>query len=94
MSDISRELQEYLSRNDTKDKEPLLPTTIKDIKIPKIGAWFSRNGNVDDGEDSLSSSTTSLSGSGSSSSWFSSGQSDPLCPSLVIVKSFYFLNLT
>ena len=79
MGDLNRELQEYLARNDSKvdDKEALLPTSIKDIKIPKLTSWFNRNGSVEDDETSSTSSV------GSSSTWFASGQSDPFCPSLV-----------
>ncbi|KAG7165738.1 protein transport protein SFT2-like [Homarus americanus] len=74
MTDLNRELKEYLSRGDGKSesKVPLLPTTISDIKIPKISSWFTRNGNAaNEDEDTASSS-----------SWSSSPQSDPCLPSL------------
>nr|XP_027226727.1 uncharacterized protein LOC113818735 [Penaeus vannamei] len=77
MTELNRELKEYLSRSDGKSesKEPLLPTTIRDIKIPKIGSWFTRNGTAGSEEEDTASSS-------SSSSWFSSAQSDPCLPSL------------
>lgn len=79
MTELNRELKEYLSRSDGKSesKEPLLPTTIRDIKIPKIGSWFTRNGSAGSEEDDTTSTSSS------SSSWFSSAQSDPCLPSLV-----------
>lgn len=77
MTELNRELKEYLSRSDGKSesKEPLLPTTIRDIKIPKIGSWFTRNGTAGSEEEDTASPS-------SSSSWFSSAQSDPCLPSL------------
>ncbi|XP_071530377.1 vesicle transport protein SFT2C [Panulirus ornatus] len=77
MTELNRELKEYLSRGDGKSesKEPLLPTTIRDIKIPKISSWFSRNGTIGNGDEETGSAS-------SSSSWFSSAQSDPCLPSL------------
>ncbi|KAK3861766.1 hypothetical protein Pcinc_032303 [Petrolisthes cinctipes] len=88
MTQLNRELQEYLSRGDGKGEsnEPLLPTTITDLKLPKINKWFTRNGGNNNnnnngsnggGDDDGSSSSTT-----SSSSWFSSAQSDPCFPSL------------
>ncbi|XP_066963474.1 uncharacterized protein [Macrobrachium rosenbergii] len=82
MTDLNRELKEYLSRSDGKSeaKEPLLPTTIADIKIPKISNWFARNGTA--GAQDEETGSTSTSTSSTSSSWFSSAQSDPCFPSL------------
>ncbi|KAK8735227.1 hypothetical protein OTU49_005569 [Cherax quadricarinatus] len=73
MTDLNRELKEYLSRGDGKSesKTPLLPTTISDIKIPKITSWFSRNGGTAATEDEETASA---------SSW--SSQSDPCLPTL------------
>ncbi|XP_047497889.1 protein transport protein SFT2-like [Penaeus chinensis] len=78
MTELNRELKEYLSRSDGKSesKEPLLPTTIRDIKIPQIGSWFTRNGSAGGEEEDTASSSSS------SSSWFSSAQADPCLPSL------------
>ncbi|XP_045604759.1 uncharacterized protein [Procambarus clarkii] len=74
MTDLNRELQEYLSRSDAKSdsKVPLLPTTITDIKIPKLSSWFTRNGTAGSQDEET----------GSASSWSSSAQSDPCLPSL------------
>ena len=86
MSDLNRELKEYLSRNDkSADTESLLPTTMKDIKLPKISNWFNReeNGIADDVE-------TANQDNNGSSSWFSSAQKDPLLPSLVCIKTLIF----
>ncbi|XP_064078646.1 uncharacterized protein LOC135196110 [Macrobrachium nipponense] len=85
MTDLNRELKEYLSRGDGKSsssssleaKEPLLPTTIADLKLPKIGSWFTRNGAAGGVQDEETGGTST-----SSSSWFSSAQSDPCFPSL------------
>lgn len=81
MSELNKQLKDYLSRKDGKsaDTESLLPSTIKDIKLPKLSSWFQVNGDANASEnDSASTASTS-----SSSSWFSSAQSDPLLPSLV-----------
>ena len=77
MSVLNQQLKEYLSRNDAKsgDTESLLPTTIKDIKLPKLSTWFQVNGTSNPDAEAGSSA--------SSNSWFSSAQSDPLLPSLV-----------
>ncbi|KAK4302127.1 hypothetical protein Pmani_001723 [Petrolisthes manimaculis] len=84
MTQLNRELQDYLtsSKGDS-NKEPLLPSTITDLKLPKINKWwFNRtNNNNDNGVDGDEDGATSSSSS-SSSSWFSSAQSDPCFPSL------------
>ncbi|KAA0187121.1 hypothetical protein HAZT_HAZT002598 [Hyalella azteca] len=75
MAELNRELKEYLSRNNNDDKETLLPSTIKDIKLPKLSSWFTPNGSVVDEEAGGSPAQTS-------SSWFSSNKSESIFPSL------------
>ncbi|MPC29386.1 Vesicle transport protein SFT2C [Portunus trituberculatus] len=83
MTELNRELQEYLSRADGKSesKEPLLPTSLPKItSIPKLSSWFSRNGAT--GGENLVDEEAGGTSRTSSSSWFSSAQSDPCFPSL------------
>ncbi|KAB7499060.1 UNVERIFIED_CONTAM: hypothetical protein RMT77_018702 [Armadillidium vulgare] len=84
MSELNRELKEYLARNGTKssDKESLLPTTIKDLNIPKVSSWFSLGKNNQDDDENDSSSSSSNNSATSGIGWFSAAQSDPCFPSL------------
>ena len=83
MSELNKELKEYLSRNDKSDKESLLPVTIKDIKISQFGSWFNKTSENKEEDSCSTSSTISNHSNASTSSWFSSNQSDPCLPSLV-----------
>ncbi|KAG0727175.1 Protein transport protein SFT2 [Chionoecetes opilio] len=81
MTELNRELQEYLSRADGKSdsKEPLLATSLPKLSgLPKLPSWLSRGGGA--AGDSLDEEAGTP--RGSNNSWFSAAQSDPCWPSL------------
>ncbi|KAF2344322.1 Vesicle transport protein Got1/SFT2-like [Trinorchestia longiramus] len=79
MADLNRELKEYLSRNN-ESKENLLPTNIKDLKLPKLSSWFVPNGSAKSANDEETGASPTA--TQASSSWFSSTKSESLFPSL------------
>ena len=78
MSELNRELTEFLNRNDNSDTQSLLPTTIKDLKAPQISGWFKSSSSNGAGSSPQDEASTS-----SGSSWFSSSESDPIISKLV-----------
>lgn len=69
MAGLKSELDEYLSRNDTKPLlKPAFPTN---ISVPKIGSWFKKS------DTNLNSEENEW--------WYSGSQKSDCCPSMVIV---------